>query len=277
MIGLPSSPYAGMTAELFHPTYRPGKENAWHLSVWLAPGLQAWCVHEKDTGRVVALAAHPHDHLPHPDKLPALPANASFTAMPETSTLVPSGVLEPGQEMLHLKLVHGKVPTGLLRDEPLAQPDAHCLYLHDEQAERQLLGRYPAARSLPLHGTLIHMAMHRAANDTVAVLHRTENRLDVVLAAENRLLLSNSFFASTPEDLLYYTLFAVEQCQLVPSQVCLYMGGTHLLATDELLFSNYFTRGPEPSTDPEGTAAGYLKIPEAHHWSGLIEQFPCAS
>ena len=100
-----------MTVETFRPGYDPAKEHAWHLSCWLAPGLQAWCVHEKSTGRLMALAGNTGDELPMQGHLPAKPVTVSFTAMPEISTLVPESALVPGTEMKHLKLVHGTVPT----------------------------------------------------------------------------------------------------------------------------------------------------------------------
>ncbi|HRN37171.1 MAG TPA: DUF3822 family protein, partial [Flavobacteriales bacterium] len=183
---------------------------------WLAPGRQAWCVHDKANGTVVALAGDSGDALPLARQLPERPASVSFTAMPEISTLVPQSSLVPGTELQHLKLVHGTVPTGLLRDEPIGTAGAQCIYLHDETAERKLLDQFPGARSLPLQAILVNHALSHSAEGAVAVLHRTATRLDAVLARGNQLLLSNTFFATTPEDVLYYALFCVKQCSLPP-------------------------------------------------------------
>ncbi|MEB2340909.1 MAG: DUF3822 family protein [Flavobacteriia bacterium] len=266
-----------MLAERFHPDYNPSKDHAWHLSVWLAPDLCAWCIHERSTGHLMALAAQGGDTLPLPDRMASKPSSVSFTAMPEVSTLVPASALQPGTEMQHLKLVHGKVPSGLLRDEPLATLGAHCLYLHDEQVEQDLLKRYPGARSLPLQGTLVGHALGRSSNGPVVVLHRSSNRLDVVVADHGKLLLSNAFYATMPEDVLYYALFAVDQCHLTPNAVSLYAGGTHLMAREEHLVSGYFERGLLPSTGPGDHVLAKLNVSDAHRWTGLIEQFPCAS
>lgn len=266
-----------MQNEIFHPGYDPAKDHAWHLSFWLSPGLHAWCVHKRGTGHLMGLAAHPGEEWPAPERLPAKPASVSFTAMPEISTLVPRGILEPGTEMQHLKLVHGKVPTGLLRDEPLPTLGAHCIYLHDEQAERALLKRFPGARSLPLQGTLLGHGLSHSTGGPVAVLHRSSTRLDVVVADHGRLLLANTFHAATAEDVLYYALFAVEQCGLPPGAVVLRAGGTHLSASEEHLLDGYFPQGPVPATGHGDPVLSELLLPNAHHWTGLIEQFPCAS
>ena len=266
-----------MTVETFRPGYDPAKEHAWHLSCWLAPGLQAWCVHEKSTGRLMALAGNTGDELPMQGHLPAKPVTVSFTAMPEISTLVPESALVPGTEMKHLKLVHGTVPTGLLREEPIGMLSARCIYLHDESAERSLLERFPNARSLPLQGTLLSHAMSRSTTKAVAVLHRSSTRLDLVLAVGGKLLLSNTFHATVAEDILYYTLFALEQCGLTPDAVEVRAGGTHLSAVEEHLLARYFLKVPFPSTGHDEPALADLRLPNAHHWTGLIEQFPCAS
>lgn len=263
--------------ELFHPRYTPGAERTWHLACWLAPGLQAWCVHERSSGLLMALVAGDGDLLPLADKLPAVPASTSFTAMPEVSTLVPQSALESGTEMQHLKLVHGTVPTGLLRDEPIGTLGAQCIYLHDELVERKLLERFPGARPLPLQATLVHHALSHATTGALAVVFRTSTRLDLVIADQGRLLLSNTFFATTPEDVLYYTLFCVKQCGLRPDGMVLRAGGTHLTATEEHVLSSYFPNGPVPTTGSKDPALAELRIPDAHHWTGLTEQFRCAS
>lgn len=266
-----------MLEEIIHPQYDPAREHAWHLSCWHAPGRQAWCVHDKANGTVVALAGDSGDALPLARHLPERPASVSFTAMPEISTLVPQSSLVPGTELQHLKLVHGTVPTGLLRDEPIGTAGAQCIYLHDETSERKLLDQFPGARSLPLQAILVNHALSHSAEGAVAVLHRTATRLDAVLARGNQLLLSNTFFATTPEDVLYYALFCVKQCSLQPATVQLRVGGTHLSDPEEHLLANYFEKGPVPSTAAGDPMLGGLRPTNAHHWTALIEQFACAS
>lgn len=266
-----------MTEEHFHPKYDAAKEHAWHLSCWMAPALQAWCVHEKSSGRLMALVSDTGESMPMEQQMPVKPVSVSFTAMPEISTLVPESALVPGTEMRYLKLVHGSVPTGLLRDEPIGTLGARCIYLHDEMAERTLLERFPNARPLPLQGTLVSHALSRSPSGTVAVLHRSATRLDLVIADHGKLILTNTFHATVAEDLLYYALFALEQCGLSPDDAEVRAGGTHLTQVEELLLSKYFLKGPVPTTGPSDPALVDLHVPNAHHWTGLIEQFPCAS
>ncbi|MEO8734135.1 MAG: DUF3822 family protein [Flavobacteriales bacterium] len=265
-----------MLVELLRPEYDPAREHAWHLSIWMAPELHAWCVQDRATGEVMALQADLGEDMPAQDRTPLKPVTVSFTALPETSTLVPESALTAGNEMRHLKMVHGTLPTGLLRDEPIATLGARCIYLHDEEAEHILMARYPHARSLPLQGTMVHAAMARSAHGTALVLHRSALRVDLAIANEGRLLLSNNFYAATAEDVLYFALFALEQCGVGPKESTLHMGGTHLTAAEEELLARYFERAlPLIAADDPMVAGSGLE--HLHHWSGLIEQFACAS
>lgn len=263
--------------EVIRPGYNPAQEHAWHASFWMAPGMQAWCAHERTSGRLMALASGTDEAFPLPGHIPHKPASVSFTAMPEIGALVPENALVPGTEMQHLKLVHGAVPTGLLRDEPIGRLGARCIYLHDELAEQKLLERFPNARSLPLQGTLVSHAMARSSTGAVAVLHRSSTRLDVAVADRGKLLLSNAFHATVAEDVLYYTLLCLEQCGLAPGHAEVHAGGTHLTPNEEHLLSLYCAKGPVPSTGKENALLAGLELPNAHHWTGLIEQFSCAS
>ena len=141
-----------MTIALNGPGYAPGRERSWHLSLWLSPELTGWCVHDLGDGRCVALHTAEGNALPDTAELPLRPASVSFVVMPEISTLVPETALAPGTETDHLRMVHGHLPTGLLRDEPITALDARCIYLHDEgqrataeavraEADRALGGR----------------------------------------------------------------------------------------------------------------------------------------
>lgn len=252
--------------------YEPARERTWHLSVLLSPDLQAWCVHDRSDGLVVALHADKGEVLPKESQLPARPASVSFVALPVISTLVPENALVPGSEMAHLRMVHGHVPTGLLRDEPINSLGARCVYLHDEQAEHKLMSRFPNARPLPLQAVLVQAALSRshAPARAAVVLHRAQKRLDLVIAKDGRLLLSNTFHAVNGEDLLYYTLFAVEQCGLRPAGTELLLGGTHLQANETEVLQRYF-----PHTAPLTTSSTPPEQPE--RWSALIEQFACVS
>ena len=138
------------------------------------------------------------------------------------------------------------------------------------------MSRYPHARSLPLQGTMVHSAMARSGQGPALVLHRSALRVDIAIAHEGRLLLTNNFHAVTAEDVLYYTLFALEQCGISPKGFALFTGGTHLTAPEEEMLIRYFDHAL-PLIASNDTMIVDSGLEQAHHWSGLIEQFACAS
>lgn len=258
------------------PGYDPQRERAWHLSVWLAPDTQAWCVHDVQTGSCVALQASRAAELPQQQLLPLKPVSVSFTALPEISTLVPESALAPGTEPMHLKRVHGALPEGLLRDEPIPALSARCVYLHDEAAEQRLIGRFPSARALPLQAILVNGVMARSSQGPTVLLHRSATRLDLAIAREQQLLLSNTYHATTAEDTLYYTLFALEQCCVDKNITLIHTCGTHLGTEEEALLADYIP-DVRPATTEETPPAATLGLPAPHAFTALLEQFACAS
>lgn len=269
-------PLRRMNVSLSAPTYDAARERAWHLSVHMAPGYHAWCVHDVQNGCCVALYADKGEDLPHASHLPLRPVSVSFVALPEISTLVPESALTPGSEMLHLKRVHGHLPTGLLRDEPLPSLSARCIYLHDEKAEHRLLSRFPNARSLPLSSVMVHDALAASTGRTVLLMDRSANRLDLVMAHDQQLLLCNTFHATNAEDILYYILLVVEECGKKAEGVHLLTAGTHLLGTEEQLLARYLPK-VSPAIGARDPLLRFSGLEASHQFTALLHQYACAS
>ncbi|MCB0791359.1 MAG: DUF3822 family protein [Flavobacteriales bacterium] len=256
--------------------YDRGRERTYHLSILVTPTGTGWCVHEQARSRCVALASTKGQVLPQLDLLPSHPMSISFVAAPELSTLVPESALAMGAEKDHLALVHGPLPTGLLRDEPVDLLGARCVYLHDEAAERIVLDRYPGARPIALRTLMVHGVLERSRNGTTLLLHRSGKRLDIALGRNGKLLLSNAFHATNGTDMLYYVLFVLERSQLPLADVTVLAGGTDLTADDMQLMRGYLPRA-YPTFEPgEPTIAG-LDIEAPERWSALLDQAACAS
>lgn len=251
--------------------YDPARSRAWHLSILVSGDLHAWAVHDLESGEVMALAWGIDGTVLDAAEVPAQPPTVSFVTLPEWSTLVPEGALLPGTEAQHLSLVHGGLPTGALRDEPLAALGATCIYVHDDEAERMVLDRFPHARPVPMQGLMVRAALARANEGPVLLLHRGHDRLDAVLADRGRVLLSNTYAARASQDMLYYTLLAVEGCGLRPADVAVHHGGTHLTAHERDLLRRYFATEQPALEDPQNTTE------DPARWLAVLEQFACVS
>ncbi|MBK7945085.1 MAG: DUF3822 family protein [Flavobacteriales bacterium] len=253
--------------------YEPSLQRAWHLSLLVADDLRAWCVQSVDEGIPMAIRWSRTGAAFDAEDLPLHPASVSFVSLPEWSALVPEGALERGSEASHLSLVHGRLPTGALRDEPITDIGARCIYVHDDELERHVLDRFPGARPVPMSALMLRGALSRSATGPVLLIHRGHDRLDAAVADKGRLLLCNTYPARSSQDLLYYALLAAEGCGLTPSSMQVEFGGYQLVQHEVNLLSRYFGK-PSAATGPWHNAA---HEGDPWRWLALTEQFACVS
>lgn len=254
--------------------YEPARPRAYHLAILTGQGLSAWAVHEIESGKPVALGwAGGNDALI--DKfLPAHPASISFVSLPEWSALVPDGALTPGTEAKHLALVHGGLPTGAMRDEPIRSLGATCIYVHNDIAERAVLDRFPNARPMAMQSVMIRSTLARCGTDPIVLIHRASDQLAVTIAWKHGILLSNNFPARTAQDMLYYTLLAVEQSGYKAADVAVRYGGTHLNNKEQELLLRYF-KDCTPVGSPLWPGHIASEGSPVDRWFAVLEQFAC--
>lgn len=254
--------------------YDPAAMREYHLSLLTGQGLSAWTVHEINSGRPVALGWAGGNDALIDKQLPAHPASISFVSLPEWSTLVPNGALAPGTEAKHLALVHGRLPTGAMRDEPIRSLGATCIYVHNDVAERVVLDRFPNARPLAIQSVMIRSTLARCGTDPIVLMHRAADQLAITIAWKNKILLSNMFPAKTAQDMLYFTILAVEQTGYKAADVALRYGGTHLNNGERELLARYF-KDCTPIVSPLWPELNGSETANVHRWFAVVEQFAC--
>ncbi|MEZ4740689.1 MAG: DUF3822 family protein [Flavobacteriales bacterium] len=256
--------------------YDPGRERAHHLSIVIGHGLTACAVVDVGTGKAQLISFMNGTDLRAHTDLPTRPRSVSYVMLPEWSTLVPDGALKPDAQAGHLALVHGNLPQAVLHDEPVSTLGATCVYMHDEAHERKLLEQFPSARSLPLQAVLLKGAQQRSSNGPVMLIHRSGERVDLAIADGLRILLSNSYPARTPEDLLYFCLMATEKCGLTAESVALRSGGTHLTEADRKLLDRYF-KDHRSAILELWNGADAASLTAASKCLAALDQFACVS
>lgn len=248
--------------------------SSYHLGIILGPDVSGWVVRDVRNAMVIAMAWAPDGSaLQHAD-LPRHPRQVTYVSLPEWSTLVPTGALEEGTGAHHLALVHGKLPNTTVREEPMSTVGAQCLFVNEAHHERQVLGLYPNARSLPLQAVLVNGAQTRSHGGPTLLLHRGAQRSDIAIADRGELLLSSSYPARTPEDVLYFCLMTTEQCGLEPQDVALRSGGTHLSSDDRPLLDRYFKDHAPALSAPPALGANDAAVARL---LAAFDQFACVS
>ncbi len=262
-----------MTGAFRAKSHTADAERAHHVGMVIGPDLAAWVARDLATDEVTAMAWAPDLNVLRHADLPERPRSVTYVSLPEWSTLVPDGALEPGTSADHLKLVFGKLPGNAVREEPVNTISAQCLYVNEAAHERTILERFPIARSLPLQAVLVHGTRARSHAGPVLLFHRGAERVDVAIASKGELLLSTSYPARTSEDLLYYCLLATERTGHTPESIRLHAGGTHLTSADRALLSTYFSTilAAVPSTTTGGAVA------EPERWLAAFDQSACVS
>ncbi|MBK9699351.1 MAG: DUF3822 family protein [Flavobacteriales bacterium] len=247
-----------------------------HLGIVVHPDGLAWSVHDRADGRCLVLAQGRGATWPAEEHLPRHPASVSFCAMPELSTLVPESTLRPGTEAGHLSLVHGPLPTGLLRDEPVEDLGARCVYLHDEGMEHQVLERFPAARAIALRSLLVRAVLTLGRQGPALVAHRVGKRMDVALADAGGLKLSNAYHCATGTDALFYLLHLMDALHLAPADAAVHWCGPGWAAPDTDLLRRYLPTAAPALSGTDAMLVG-LDAPSPEAWWALLEQAACAS
>lgn len=255
-------------------TFDPALSRKYHLSVLVEPGLSAWCVHDLASGALQAMHWCEGGDALASTLTPALPKSVSFVALPEWNTLVPDGALAHGTEARHLALVHGGLPSGAMRNEPVGHLGATCIYVHDDRLEQRVLDRYANARSLPMAVLMVQAARRLATDRPFILLHRGADRLDITVQRAGTLLLCNTFPVHGAEDLLYFALLACERTGNVPADTAFHISGTHLSAGERTIVGRYFGL-PIAATGRSWADVSEGQSTAPDHWLALTEQFAC--
>ncbi len=257
------------------PGYDASREREHHLGILIGQDVSAWVAHDLRTLQPVAMGWGPDTDALRSADLPKQPRSVTYVSLPEWSTLVPDGALEPTAAASHLSLVHGKLPHDAVRDEPVRTLGASCIYVHDEAHVRVVLERFPNARSLPLQALLVRGAQARSSSAPVILVHRGKDRADIAVARGQEILLTSSYPARTAEDLLYFCLMAAERCGLQPTSACLRSGGTHLQHNERELLTRYFA--DHDTAVPFRWPGSRTNEHEADRWLAAFDQFACVS
>ncbi|MEZ4791808.1 MAG: hypothetical protein R2811_17550, partial [Flavobacteriales bacterium] len=76
--------------------HRPEAERIHHVAMVLGQGVSGWVAHDMERGHVTALHWAPDADAIRSKDLPGHPRSVTYVTLPEWSTLVPDGALEPG-------------------------------------------------------------------------------------------------------------------------------------------------------------------------------------
>ncbi|MGB5317107.1 MAG: DUF3822 family protein [Robiginitalea sp.] len=142
-------------------------------------------------------------------------------------TLVPMPLFDPDHLANYLKYNAKILGTDHLDYDPIQGLDSANVYVPFANVNNYLFDTFGAFEfkhsGTVLLETLIKLPSSRQG--TLAYMHIAESQMDLAVFSNKKLLFYNSFVFSSPEDIMYFLLFTLEQLELDPEALKLRLVG----------------------------------------------------
>ena len=173
-------------------------------------------------------------------------------------TVVPKDLFDPARGLDYLKFNTRLLDNDLVAYDVIDGLDLVVVYLPFTNVNNWFFERFGSFTFEHTASVLLRhlMAQNSFKKSAQYMIHVHKSHFDLILWHGKNLLLCNTYSYQSPEDVLYYVLFAFEQFDLDPEQVPLYLAGA-VSERDELftlLYQyvrevSYYTNGPKPIKD----------------------------
>lgn len=143
-------------------------------------------------------------------------------------TLVPAPLFDSGQSNKYLEFNFGMTGNGQVNADRLEEIDAYNVYSIPRGLLDVIQVNYGEAALFHRTSAMIRAIYnHQIANHAPAdiFLNVRERFIDLTSFESGRLAYFNSYSCTSKEDMLYYTLYAIEQLNLRPDTVQLFISG----------------------------------------------------
>lgn len=142
-------------------------------------------------------------------------------------SLVPQAFFDEHQLSHYLKFNAKIYPTDHLEYDWVEGLEAANVYVPFTNVNNYLFDQF-GEFEFKHSGTVLLETLQKlpsSAQGTVCFAHLSEAQLDLAIFRNKKLQYFNSFFCQTPEDFMYYLLFALEQLNIAPEEVKLRLLG----------------------------------------------------
>jgi len=242
------------SVKLIGSTYEPSAKGRYHLSIGLSDRSVSFAVLDVAQKQFVALfertAIDPNalgktlSEGSEKDLSLLEPISVSAFIKGEASTLVPSGSFIEAHAHQHLAITQSAdLNVGVLH-ETIPSLDVEMLYAQDPEKSDALMKSFPQAKCFDARTVFLNgIARRSAANDIQSLhLHVWENEMDIALFEKGNLLLFNSHYFSSAEDVLYHCIFALDRAEIDRNKIEVQISGAVEDGGDlSILLSKYFT------------------------------------
>jgi hypothetical protein len=191
-----------------------------------------------------------------------LPHKKVFILLPTPySTLVPSGLFNPGEAEKWLTFTHQIPSNHEIIYTRMKLTDAWNVFAIPETTKELFNRQFPEPiffhQYIPIAETKLAISRPGIGRNLV-VINLQSRYFDLVVLEKNNLKLCNTFEINGETDLIYYTLFVFEQLQLMPTTTEVQLIGSHpKFGEIKQMLSKYIKHIKQPGL-PGGFQYSYL-------------------
>ncbi len=216
--------------------------NESHLSIQLSLDGFSFCVINKTLNEVTALYTYAFPNSsPTPEKhldnvvevfnkeklLQRRYHTVNITHVNELSTLVPKAFFVPEEIKSYIKFSSKVYKNDYIVHDPLVNHDMMNVYIPFVNINNFLLEKFGAFEYKHFSTVLVENLMntYKFSERPHMFVHICDEHFEIVIIANSKLLLYNSFKYQTKEDFIYFVLFTAEQLKLNPEKFELIFSG----------------------------------------------------
>lgn len=213
-----------------------------HLSIQLRLDGFSFCILNIDTKEVHAIenfsftnkSNSPEKHLENVSKLfeseellQQRYGSVNITHVNSLSTLVPKALFDPENLKQYIKYSSKIYKNDYIVFDPIENHDIINVYVPFVNINNFLLDKFGGFEYKHASTILVENLLntYKFSERPHIFAHVLDTQLEIVVIANNKLLLYNSFTYETKEDFIYYILFIAEQLQLNPEKLELILSG----------------------------------------------------
>ncbi len=214
----------------------------YHLTIRLAPDGFSFVVFSLDKNRYLCLETFQLKQLMLPERLSAAldelailrqwityPFHSVLAIVDQNAnTLIPNSLFEEKEKGVYLAFNQPFQDNCRIQVDELKVAGTRNIYYLSNALVEKIKDIWPNARIAHLQSVFIEsllIAKRNLADEAMAFLHIREGNYDLAILNSDKLLYVNNFKFNTPEDFIYFLLFAFDQLQLNPENITVSLSG----------------------------------------------------
>lgn len=144
------------------------------------------------------------------------------------NTLIPNSLYDEKEKGVYLAFNQAFQDNSRIQVDELKAAEARNIYYLSNSLVEKIKDIWPNARIAHLQSVFVEsllISKRNLTDETLAFVHVRDKNYDFAVLKNDRLLYINNFKYSTPEDFIYFILFAFDQLQLNPENISVTLSG----------------------------------------------------